>query len=521
MELLPLGISSFKELRTPNEDGQRYVYVDKTEGIRQLVKEYRFVFLSRPRRFGKSLLISTIEYLFSGQKALFEGLWIENHWNWAAHHPVLRIDFNYIVEQQVPLAEALSIYLHQLAQAHQIELTHPGVGGQFRQLYQQLYQKTGQKVVVLIDEYDKAITDYLDDMPTAEANRSLLRHFFVVLKGAEEMLRFVLFTGVSKIGKLSIFSGLNNVKDITLSPRYTTLLGYTDKELDSYFSANIKAWANKTQITYKALRQDFTRWYNGYSWGGSQKVYNPWSVLNALDDQVIRGFWHETGTPKFLIDALKQQSLPLPDLEGFWATEDLQGSASLEDMNARSLLWQTGYLTVKGMRGYDDDTEYQLGLPNREVRKALLVSYLADGWPHASVEPRSLAGRLKRALESNNLEDFFAVVKLMIAAVPYHQHSQPGEAFFHTVIHMALMLSGVEVATEVAMATGRIDAVATTVNFTFIFELKLTTPEEALAQIKANNYAAPYLNQGKTVITVGAAFNAKQRTLSGWVSKQA
>jgi len=372
MELLPLGISSFKELRTSNEDGQRYVYVDKTEGIRQLVKEYRFVFLSRPRRFGKSLLISTIECLFSGQKALFEGLWIENHWNWAASHPVLRIDFNYIVEQQVPLAEALSIYLHQLAQAHQVELTHPGVGGQFRQLYQQLYQKTGQKVVVLIDEYDKAITDYLDDMPTAEANRSLLRHFFVVLKGAEEMLRFVLFTGVSKIGKLSVFSGLNLLEDISLDAQFANLLGYTEKEIDYHFGNRLKSWAIEMGCTYSQILEIIAQWYNGYSWGGPENVYNPWSFMNALKKKKIRAFWHETGTPKFLIDALKQQALPLPNLEGFWATEDLQGSASLEDMNARSLLWQTGYLTVKGMRGHDDDTEYQLGLPNREVRKAMM-----------------------------------------------------------------------------------------------------------------------------------------------------
>ena len=460
MDLLPIGISNFKELRTPDEYGQQYVYIDKTEGIQQLVKNYRYVFLSRPRRFGKSLLLSTIECLFSGQKQLFTGLWVERHWQWQHTYPVLRIDFNRIVEDGVPLTKALALYLQKLAAAYNIKLTHPGVSGQFGELFEQLHHKTGKKVVILIDEYDKAITDNLDDLPTAEANRKVLRDFYVVLKGAEDMLRFVMLTGVSKFGKLSVFSGLNRLEDITLDAQHATLLGYTSNEIEHYFAQRLTAWANEKAWPYKQLLGKLAQWYNGYSWGNTTPVYNPWSVMNALKKKTIHAFWYATGTPKFLIDALKQHNLPLLSLEGFWTTQDLQDSASLENMNPRSLLWQTGYLSVKATRGEDDETEYQLGFPNREVRKSLLVSYLADGWPHDSVEPRSLAGRLKQALEHNNLPDFFAVIDLMLAALPYHQHTQQKEAFYHTVIHMALMLAGLEVSSEVAMATGRADAVA-------------------------------------------------------------
>jgi len=520
MKRLPVSIADFEGLRQTRQGHPGFVYVDKTQLVHRLVSESKYVFLSRPRRFGKSLLVSTLDCLFQGKRSLFEGLWIADQWDWATTHPVIKVDFNSVTDIKAGFASALEAYIDLQAQLLGLSLQRKGANAKLQELIILLYQQTGQKVVVLIDEYDKPITELLQHVPMAEANRDLLKDFYTILKGSEQFLHFVLLTGVSKIGKLSVFSGLNNLKDITLNPKYTTLLGYTDVEVDHYFGEHLQAWAAAQGNPYDALRTSFRNWYNGYSWGGLEKLYNPWSVLNALDDFILSDYWYATGTPKFLIDGMKQSKTHLPNLEGFWTTRSLHDSASLENLDVLSLLWQTGYLSIKASRSSDTgEPDYLLGIPNYEVRKALLVSYLADGWPHPHFQPRLLAGRISRALANYDLADFFEVINLLLAGIPYHQYQGQNEAFFHAVVHVAVALSGHRVASEVAMATGRIDAVVEAPRYVYVFEFKLTTPEDALAQIKANNYATPYLNRGKTVIATAAAFDAHQRTLKGWLSE--
>jgi len=380
-------------------------------------------------------------------------------------------------------------------------------------------------VVVLVDEYDKPITEFLDDLPRAKDNRELLRGFFAALKGRDRLLRFVLLTGVSKFGKLSVFSGLNHLRDITLYPQYGSLLGYTGQEIEQYFGNRLQAWAAQQGLTYQALVQRFTHWYNGYSWTGRDHVYNPWSVMSALEVQRTRAFWHATGAPSFLVRLLKHEQVFLPDLEGLKAGEELLESTGLEDVDVLSLLWQTGYLSIKAVTTLQSgDERYTLGFPNKEVRQTLLVSYLADGQRQAITRNRTLVQDIYEALANNDLPAFFTLIASLLAMVPYHQYKgqgrNPKEAFFHSLVFMAIKLSGHDTHAEVATSGGRIDAVLQTDTHVYIFEFKLTTPEEALAQIKANSYAAPYLNQGKTVVAVGAAFDADTRSLKGWLTDE-
>ena len=288
MKLLPLGFSEFEDIRQPDSPGVAYVYVDKTEGIHHLVTENKFVFFSRPRRFGKSLLLSTIASLFEGKQALFEGLWIANQWDWQAPpNPVVRIDFTDVLAEAHDLTEGLLIYLDGLGQSFQLTLTSQTPAGKLKQLIQGLHQSTGQKVVVLVDEYDKPITDFLENVPQAQANRSILQEFFVVLKSNSRFVRFLLLTGVSKFGQVSVFSGLNQLNDISLDARHASLLGYTAQELTQCFDAHFQAWATAKNREVAVLHKQFAYWYNGYSWGGDTPVYNPWSVMKALGKQAI------------------------------------------------------------------------------------------------------------------------------------------------------------------------------------------------------------------------------------------
>ncbi len=333
-------------------------------------------------------------------------------------------------------------------------------------------------------------------------------------------MQFVLLTGVSKFGKLSVFSGLNQLKDLSLDARYASLFGYTDAEIDHYFEPWLQAWAKTKGQPVEVLRQGLAGWYNGYSWGGADAVYNPWSVMNALEKQDFRPYWYATGTPGFLVAALKSRQVHLPDLEGYVATGQLQDRASLEDINVFSLLWQTGYWTIKTVvEQGTSEAQFTLGFPNNEVRQALLVEYLELGWPDLQLAPSQLAINIRQALANNNLRAFFDGIELLLASLPYHQYQKQNEAFYHAVVHVAIALSGHRVASEVAVAAGRIDAVVETMGYTYIFEFKLTTPSEALAQIQSNRYATPYLNKGKTVVAVGAAFDTQRKALNGWVSE--
>jgi hypothetical protein len=293
MEKLPIGIQDFGELRRGG-----YVYVDKTELIHRMVTMGKPYFLSRPRRFGKSLLVSTLKALFEGKRELFEGLWIENRWDWQQTNPVLHFSFEAIDYDKRGLEEALQLHLRMKAEAFDLRLERLGSKEQLAELIQKIAAKHGQ-VALLIDEYDKPITDYLNEenISQAKANRDLLREFYGVLKSADEHLRLVFITGISKFAKVSIFSNLNNLSDLTLHRAYATLTGYTQSELEYYFEPHLQAAGQALGLSTAALLDNVREWYNGYSWDGRNKVYNPFGIISFLDQQAFMNFWSASGTP--------------------------------------------------------------------------------------------------------------------------------------------------------------------------------------------------------------------------------
>ncbi|MDW8087058.1 MAG: AAA family ATPase [Candidatus Calescibacterium sp.] len=333
---LPIGIQSFEEMRTNG-----YYYVDKTYFVSKLASEGKYYFLSRPRRFGKSLFLDTLRQAFLGKKKLFEGLYLENNWNWDEFHPVILINFgDGVVEDEKNLEEVMSEILLENAENYGVKLRKRLINYRLKELIVSLYEKYRSKVVVLIDEYDKPILDRIEgESETVLRIREKLKNFYSVLKGADEYLRFVFITGVSKFSKVSLFSGINQLQDITLNREYATICGYTQKEFEEVFAPEL-AGLNL---------EDIRTWYNGYSWLG-EPVYNPFDVLLYLSEKVFRPYWFETGTPAFLVKLLINKRFHIPDLESLFANENLLGYFDIDFIEPENLLFQTGYLTIRKLR---------------------------------------------------------------------------------------------------------------------------------------------------------------------------
>jgi hypothetical protein len=357
MKNLPIGIQSFEDIRSNN-----YLYVDKTEYLYRMVTTGKVYFLSRPRRFGKSLTVSTLEALFRGQKELFEGLYIYDKWDWTKQYPVIRIDWTAIKHgTSEEIERDLLVWLKRLARENEITLFSEYASSCFGELIVELHRKTGEKVVVLIDEYDKPVTDNLMNKEVREANKQALHDFYQVMKGTDDHLRLIFLTGVSKFAGLSVFSALNNPKDITLDKNYAMLCGITQEELESYFPEHLDAVAKELSITRNELLENIQEWYNGYSWDGKTSVYNPFSTLLLLDQKVFRNFWFATGTPTFLIELLKKRNNIESYLQPIQARDNIFSSYDPERLETIPLLFQTGYLTIKGVTLEDFELKYTLG----------------------------------------------------------------------------------------------------------------------------------------------------------------
>ncbi len=414
---LPIGVQSFEIMRT-----QGFVYVDKTEWIHRLVTEGLYYFLARPRRFGKSLLVSTLKCLFEGRRDLFEGLWIgeAGRWEWTPH-PVVSLDFNQIALDtpetlKTDLARSLADQAHNAG----FELTSPTLVSQFTELIRALHRKAGQPVVVLIDEYDKPMIEHLGKgeagLETARANRDVLRGFFGVLKGGDvsAVLRFVLLTGVSRFSRVSVFSALNNLNDISMQEEYATMLGYTENELDACFQSPIARLAARLGETEEQTRATLARYYNGYRFSTSpERVYNPFSVLSALQQRALKNYWFETGTPTFLINLLRERRYTLPNLEGLQVSQAAFSAFELERLAPEALLFQTGYLTIQDVQ----NNIYVLNYPNQEVKTAFTESLLLirEG---LDLEVSSHVLRLSQHLAAGDLEEFFTAITAIFASIP-------------------------------------------------------------------------------------------------------
>jgi Predicted AAA-ATPase/PD-(D/E)XK nuclease superfamily len=500
---LPIGQQYFKSIRKGNS-----VYVDKTQYIYDLCEpQDKAYFLSRPRRFGKSLTLDTINELFKGNRALFEGLWIEDKWDWTQTHPVIRMSLDAIGHEE-GLKEALVNMLKKIAASFELSLEKRSPGLAFEELIEKVAQKTGKQVVILIDEYDRPIVDYIDpyNLEMANKQRDTLKLFFSILKNASNHIRFLLITGVSKFSRVSIFSDLNHLIDLTLHRRYTALCGYTQAELEHYFAPYFKIMPPDTLEKMKL-------WYNGYSWDAKTFVYNPFSVLNFFDNQVYRNYWFATGTPTFLIKLMRKRfDYKLEETEVSDLVLESFRLEKFDELDVTSLLLQTGYLTIKEVTPYG---QFILNYPNKEVKQAFGQFLLSEYTQTPVTVP--YGGNILRALDNNNLEQVIDIINNLIQAVPDQNYIKDEEKFFHAIIHLIFTMIGSDVRSEVHTSVGRIDTVIITSNRIFLFEFKIEgTAEAAIQCIKDRNYAAHLRHRNKPIIGVGVVFSAKTKGISEW-----
>jgi hypothetical protein len=511
MKNLPIGIQTLSEIRNKN-----CIYVDKTQLVHQLVTTGKYYFLSRPRRFGKSLLVSTLKELFEGKKPVFEGLWIEPHWDWSKTSPVLHFSFDAMNYNQIGLGNSILFQLDKLANHFDIHLTSKDYKGKFGELIEKLSQKHG-KVVVLIDEYDKPILDFLETskIEQAKTHRDILRDFYGVLKSADPYLELVFITGISKFSKISIFSHLNNLTDITLHPKYAALTGYTQQELEFYFDDHIGKCIESLGIDKETLLKEIKIWYNGFSWNGRIKVYNPFGTLNFLDTQEFKNFWFATGSPRFLIEQMRE--VGVYNVENVVVNNVVLDKYDIDNLTLVPLLFQSGYLTVKESNPMTGDMV--LDYPNKEVRESM-YQFLIDDLSRN--QNRMHTGRtiqdLGKAFITNDLEQVQGIINGILVDLPYETFDRKSEGLYHGLVHLIFSYLGVFITSEVHSSRGRADSIVETPNHVYIFEFKFNkTAQAALDQIHKQNYAAKYKASGKIITGIGVNFNAEKREIDEWV----
>ena len=513
MKNLPIGIQTLTEIRRRN-----CVYVDKTQLVHQLVTTGKYYFLSRPRRFGKSLLISTIKELYLGNKAVFEGLWIHNNWDWSKKNPVLHFSFDAMSYKQLGLEAAIIYELKQWAKHYKVRLTATDYKAQLNELIQKIARKHS-KVVLLIDEYDKPIIDFLEEgiLERGKANRDILREFYGVLKNADELLEFVFITGISKFSKISIFSHLNNLTDITLSKNYAAITGYTQSELEVYFDDYLKQCANDLQLSREKLLYHIKIWYDGYTWDGKTEMYNPFGTLNFLADRQFKNYWFATGSPNFLIKQMRKHTHF--DVENSVVNNRILEKYDIDNLELVPLLFQTGYLTVKSVDVMTGDMV--LDYPNKEVRESMYEFLIDD---IAKNSQRTHTGRtiqdLNQAFVSKNLPQVHIILNAILADLPAETYLNQTEGLYHGLIHLVFSYLGMFVNSEVHSSQGRADAVVQTLTDVYIFEFKFNkTAKEAIEQINTRNYAAKYRASNKTLTGIGVNFNSDKRQIDAWIEE--
>jgi len=511
MKKLPIGIQTFSEIIK-----EEYLYIDKTKQIADFLQAGKYLFLSRPRRFGKSLLVSTLSEIFSGNQALFQGLYIYDKIEWQAY-PIIHIDFSGVdFSTETELREGLIGLLDGINADHQLAVDKRGFKAYFKNIIRALSEKNG-KVVVLIDEYDKPIVEHIDDIEKATKNREILRDFFGVLKSSDAFLRFVFLTGVSKFSRVSIFSELNNLRDITFSKQFATLVGYTQTELESYFDKYIQSLCFELGIKKAPLLDKIKTWYNGYSWNAKDKLYNPFSILNLFAEQRFSNYWFATGTPSFLMKLIKKTQRDVTTFENQKISEIVFDSYNIENLNIFALLLQTGYLTITEIDQKARTPLYVLNYPNFEVKQAF-ITYLFDSFTQNELgEIQPAAENLRNYLQTENLEGFMNIIRALFAQIPYPLHIEQ-EAYYHSLFYMILVLMGVEIDLEVLTDKGRIDGVLAFEDKIYLIEFKYgktgskidSLTNKALKQIKAKNYDERFLNEPRPRVYLGVGFAGKE-----------
>ena len=502
---LPIGIQTFRKIR---EDG--CYYVDKTAHIRRLLDEGTHYFLSRPRRFGKSLFLDTCKELFEGNEPLFEGLAIHDGWDWSVRHPVVHLSFG-SGHFQGPndLRTEVMDRLKALEDEAAINTRSDSVPARFRDLIESLHERTGQRVAVLIDEYDKPILDALDVPEMARANRDYLRGLYAVIKDSDAHVRFSFITGVSKFSKVSLFSGLNNLTDITLEPEYSTICGYTEADLDTVFAAELPGLD----------RDEIREWYNGYHWLGPEKVYNPFDILLLFRRRKFEAHWFETGSPAFLVETLCKRRVSTVALDEMVGSADLLSTFDVDAIATEALLFQTGYLTIREEEDLGGESFYRLGYPNREVRQSLNRSLLR----HLVQDPsRQTANsmRLYRLLEANDFAGMKTLFQAFFASIPYEWYTRNDiasyEGYYASVFYSYFAALGLDIVVEDSTSHGRLDMAVRFNRNVYLFEFKVVEQAvagAAMAQLKSRRYADKYRALGQPIHLVAVEFSKDTRNV--------
>ena len=510
---LPIGLQTFRELRE-----EHCYYVDKTGFIARLIDEGKHYFLSRPRRFGKSLLLDTLKELFEGAEPLFAGLRVHGRWDWSVRHPVVRLDFGagHFGEPGYVRTSALA----QLAAAARdagVAVEHDTAPERLRGLLRALHARTGRRVVVLVDEYDKPILDALDTPGVARANRDFLRGLYSTIKSSDAHVRFTFLTGVSRFSKVSVFSGLNNLTDITLDPRYSTLCGYTEADLDTVFAPELPGLD----------RERIRDWYNGYNWRGTENVYNPFDVLLLLDTREFGCYWFESGTPTFLVEALFRRRVSSVSLDGMLTSGALLASFDVDAMATEALLFQTGYLTIKSVSERGGVRRYRLGYPNREVRQSLNESLLRrlvqDG-----ARQTANGDRLYDLLEAGDFAGLENLFQAFFASIPYEWYTNDAvadhEGYYASVFYSYFASAGFDVVVEDSSSRGRADMAVRFGGAVYLFEFKVVEQAAegaALAQLRERGYADKYRASGGPIHLIGVEFSKETRNVTAFAVESA
>lgn len=508
----PIGQQDFAKIR---EEGK--VYVDKTGLIYDLVNRHSYIFLSRPRRFGKSLLLSTIKSYFEGEKNLFDGLNIsklEDKWT---KHKVFHLQLsNVISEDTDSLKYQLELQFSLWERDLEIKNHLKDLSSRFSNLIIEAFKKSGERVVILIDEYDNPLINSIEHREVYDKNRELLKSLYSNLKTMDPYIRFSMLTGVSRFSKMTIFSGINNLYDISFDNRYSEICGFTLQEIKSTLFSGVSQLSKELKISVEETLSRLKKYYDGYHFSEkSVDIYNPFSLLICLDSKKIRPYWAETATPEFLYKQLEKATKPF---KAIFNDESDIPELALSDVSFKSpvaLLYQTGYLTIKGYNLKND--LYRLGIPNEEVKQGFLRPFLTDLSGIDKKVINQTVEEIRCALEEGNVELLMKQLYIFYGSIPYNVIPAVSEKYFQNVLYLLFSISNIDIIVEQATSIGRSDLVIKTTKYIYILELKFNrNAKEAIEQINLKGYALPYLNQDKTIIKLGINFSGETRNINSW-----
>jgi len=498
MKKLPVGIQTFSKIIEGD-----YLYIDKTEIASSLIEKYQYVFLSRPRRFGKSLFLDTLKNIFEGKRELFQGLRIEDQWNWQVNYPVIKISFSGGIHSKADLEEDLLHILKSNEERLGLECENRSKAQYFfAELIRKAAEKYNQKVVILVDEYDKPILDNIEHIPEALTIRDGMRDFYTKIKENDEYLRFAFLTGVTKFSKVSLFSGLNNLEDISLNPDYGTVCGYTQHDVDTAFAPYLEG----------VDMEEVKRWYNGYNFLGD-RVYNPYDILLFIKNHyVFDNYWFETGTPRFLVELIKKNSYFIPDFLNINVDKSLVNSFDIENLNLETILFQTGYLTIKRLLPSGMGVGYELGFPNKEVQISFNEYILRSMTSSSQKEP--IRYELLDIINAGDVGSLEPVIRRLFSSIAYNNFTnnyiESYEGFYASVLYAYFASIGVDIIAEDVSNKGRVDLTLQAEGRTFLFEFKVCDGEP-LEQIKKMNYYDKY--SGERYL-IGIVFDPTARNVS-------